>query len=69
MAARQIITKTDLKKGTQRANIAFINELVQLRENPDRTETSRIMYRKNELTGSYKTQAPTEMNFRTDCKT
>ena len=42
---------------------------IQLSENPHQKETGQIMYRRNELTGSYKAQALTERNFRADCKT
>ena len=42
---------------------------IQLSENLHPTETSQITNRKNELTGSYKTQALTERSFRTDYKT
>ena len=36
---------------------------IQLSENPHQKETGQIMYRRNELTGSYKAQALTERNF------
>ena len=42
---------------------------IEFSEDPPEKETSQIMYRRNELTGSYKTQAVTEMNFRTNYKT
>ena len=46
-----------------------VNSEIELGENPHQTETSQIMYRRNELTGSYKTQTLTERNFRTYYKT
>ena len=53
----------------KRKDSPHVSSSIEPSENPRQIETSQIMYRRNELTGSYKTEALTEMNFRTDYKT
>ena len=55
-----------IKRNPKDKYIPQVSSQIQLSEIPHKTETSQILYRRNELTGSYKTQALTERNFRTD---
>ena len=58
-----------IKRNAKDKYSPHVSSQIELSENPHQIEMSQIMYRRNELTGSYKTEAPTEMNFRTGYKT
>ena len=58
-----------IKRNAKDKYSPHVSSGIELSENPHEIETSQIMYRRNELTGSNKIQALTEMNFRTDYKT